>query len=718
VPSAPARTVVAPADGYLSLRLSGGRGDWDLAAYDAKGRRVAGAASAGSDELAQGFVRAGQRIAVQACGGLGAARLVATLAPADLDTGLAPKLVEIDTPTRESVELLQTLGLDLTEHGEDGHRGAVLYTEAEERLLRAKGFTWDVTVADLAEDARKRRAADAAFAAASDGTDLPSGSEGYRRLADSEQELKDLAAANPGLVKHFDLPLKSLEGRTISGIEITPDVAKQDGKPVFLMTGVHHAREWPSAENPLEFAHDLIDGYGKDERTTDLLDRARVIIVPVVNVDGFNLSREAPDDGTLYEYKRKNCRTPGDGPQVPGVCATAPEASGTGVGVDPNRNWGGDWGGPGAATDPASATYRGAGPFSEPEVENIRRLISANQVTTFITNHTQGSLILRPPGIAAFGLAKDEALLKTLGDDMAEHNGYNSQFSWQLYDTSGTAEAWSYFATGGLGYTFEIHRGNFHLAYEDAVVGEYLGETAAGGEGGNREAYFTALASTANEARHGVIGATASEGATLTLTKTFDNPTSPVQPAVAALPWGAPRVFSDTLTSTYVVDKSGRVEWHVNPSTRPDVYGGRAAKGPTTKDLTLAPAAAADTPFTVAPGEDNAGVRVRLESGVPTDDWTVELFKKEGDQLVRQARSAVANRSFEQIETHLVGPGDYVLRTTPARPAVRPAAVTVDFLEPAPPEAYTLTCTPRSGEPVAQQVIVDRGQKKELGRLC
>ena len=77
---------------------------------------------------------------------------------------------------------------------------------------------------------------------------------------------------------------------------------------------------------------------------------------------------------------------------------------------------------------------------------------------------------------------------------MASHNQYTSQASYQLYDTSGSTEDWSYWITGGLGFTFEIGPDGFHPEYEDAVVGEYLGvQPAAGaGEGGNREAYYTA----------------------------------------------------------------------------------------------------------------------------------------------------------------------------------------------------------------------------------
>ena len=113
-----------------------------------------------------------------------------------------------------------------------------------------------------------------------------------------------------------------------------------------------------------------------------------------------------------------------------------------------------------------------------------------------ISNHTYSNLVLRPPAIAATGLAIDEPELKALGDAMASKNDYVSQASYQLYDTSGSTEDWSYWITGGFGYTFEIGDEGFHPAYEEAVVGEYLGLAPADGAGlgGNREAYWLATA--------------------------------------------------------------------------------------------------------------------------------------------------------------------------------------------------------------------------------
>ena len=88
------------------------------------------------------------------------------------------------------------------------------------------------------------------------------------------------------------------EGREVQGIEITKDAWDwRDGKPVSSSSsGVHHAREWPSGEHAMEFAFDLTMNYGKNARTTNLVDRVRTVVVPIVNPDGFNLTREAPVD--------------------------------------------------------------------------------------------------------------------------------------------------------------------------------------------------------------------------------------------------------------------------------------------------------------------------------------------------------------------------------------------------------------------------------------
>jgi zinc carboxypeptidase len=344
----------------------------------------------------------------------------------------------------------------------------------------------------------------------------------------------------------------------------------------------------------MEFAIELVNGYGHDERITRLVNATRTIVVPIVNPDGFNLSREWPVDigtavaavdlpaqvngllpisdplylgalladagispvpGTGFSYKRRNCRVRDGSDPALGECEALANRR---LGVDPNRNYGGSWGGAGASLDVEDDTYRGAAPFSEPEVQNVRELVSSHQVTTLVTNHTYGNLVLRPPGLAAMGGPPDEALYRALGDAMAAKNGYTSQHSFELYDTSGATEDWSYDATGGLGFTFEIGPDEFHPPYAETVA-EYAG---------NREAYFVAMESAADSARHAVVEGRARPGTVLRAHKEFDTQTAPViQDVVGAA--GLPRTFRDVLDTTVTVGASGRFSWHLNPSTRP-----------------------------------------------------------------------------------------------------------------------------------------------------
>ena len=97
--------------------------------------------------------------------------------------------------------------------------------------------------------------------------------------------------------------------------------------------------------------------------------------------------------------------------------------------------------------------------------------------------------------------------MKALGDSMAAENGYLSMYGWQLYDTTGTTEDWSYSATGGYGYTFEIGRHGFHPPYAE-MIKEWEGTDAdEGGRdgGGNREAYYKARR-TAADTNHSLLG--------------------------------------------------------------------------------------------------------------------------------------------------------------------------------------------------------------------
>jgi hypothetical protein len=767
-PGVVTRTVTMPALGVVSARLSGSRADWDLAVFDAKTRRLVGASAApGTSELAQGFAFAGRELLVQACrrdAVAGAATLTVSAREMGRDTeAYRLKLVEVAAPTDAVKRRVQALDLDLTEHGGDGTLQLVLHSSAEEARLRQAGFTPRVVIADLVTQAAKNAAKTLRYRASTSRSALPSGRTDYRHLADYESEMKQLAQQNPGLVKLIELPNKSLEGRTILGLEIAKDVNVADGRPTFVQAGVHHAREWPSGEHAMEYAYDLIRGFGKDERITKIVTQGRTVVVPIVNVDGFNLSREAPVDlGTpaamanlptevnqqlpiedpaytaalladqasgSFAYKRRNCRVKDGAAPSEGECGTM--ASRT-LGTDPNRNYGALWGGPGADFSPTSDIYRGASPFSEPETQNIQALVSTRQATALITNHTFSNLILRPPGVRAQGVPVDEKPLKALSDAMAAQNGYASIPGYQLYDTTGTTEDWSYAATGGFGYTFEIGSEQFHPPFPQ-VVGEYEGAGQFAGKG-NRGAYLLAAEASIDAAQHSVLTGRAPKGTTLRVKKEFASQTSPVlQDAEGRT--GPPISFPDRVESLLEVGDAGTFTWHVNPSTRPQL-----AKARTSSEVADTPASELDisspTPVLptqpklvefMVPADATRQFRASISSAVPIDDYDLYLYEDQFGPNNLSGSSASAEAEEVIVFDNPVPGRKYILEIRNFT-AVGPVDGKIQFLAekpgtqmtvPAQKEAYTLTCEKPAGTVLTtQKVTVDRGQKLALGDVC
>jgi hypothetical protein len=702
---------------------------------------------------------------------------------ADIGLDFAPRLLHVDAPTLAARNAVNALGLDVTEHASNDYVEVLAYSSQDIAVLRDAGFTWNVAIADLILHESQRAAADAAFAESVALSDLPSGRVGYRNLDDFGTDIDELVSNNGDIAKKISIG-KSLEGRDLTGIEIGRDVnAAEDGRPVFLMFGVHHAREWPSAEMPMEFAIDLVNSYGQDTddgaRITDLLNRSRVIVVPVSNPDGYKASRESSEMfGEVGEsltptnaYKRKNCRYVPGVAQPAGTCEIVWSPTGAGTGVDLNRNYGGLWGGPGADAEPSSAVYHGDAPFSEPETQAIRSLISTRQVTTLITNHTQGHLLLRPVGVAPTtvgpdgfpaGFAPDECFtidsdgpdngidygMQALGEAMTAQNGYSNQFGWELYDTTGTTEDYSYNATGGYGYTFELMNGSFHPAFAN-VIEEYTGTTskakalkalqgtadgqaaaeahtsAAGADcagdqiehttlgGGMRESYLIALENVVNVKTHSVLTGTASVGDVITVTRTGDFPL-----------WDG-SFMSDTVTTSMTASQDGSFMYHVNPSTRPFVSSRTVPNlsNPLIEidesGATTLPPAIGSTDITVnVPAGAGRLVATLSSLALDQDDYDLELRDPSGN-LVASAASLGSAETVQATSEDGLAVGTWTL-TVINFAGVSPWTLTGgvyepgDILTPETPEFWTVSCNGRAGI----DVLVARGASADVGNLC
>ncbi|MFN2526846.1 MAG: M14 family metallopeptidase [Actinomycetota bacterium] len=479
-------------------------------------------------------------------------------------------IVRIEPSSRQEAAFLLS-AFDETHNHRDGYVELLLWPGDASRL-EAAGFDYDVIVSDVwARDQRAREEAPARFVhfPGPDRTD-------YRHLLDYNTEMAQLAKDHPSLVRLLELPEPTLEGRTVYGVEIAAGVKNKvnDGRPVFYVDGIHHAREWPAGEYPMIFAHHLAERFGNDPRITSLLKALRVVIVPIVNPDGFDVSREGVvalnanvDSVTSLPlalagqdaYWRKNRRS------LTGVTIPAVNKNPDAYGVDPNRNYAFEWGMAGGSSDvEAMQDYRGTAPFSEPETKNIRALALSRHITGVVTNHTYGNTVLRAWG-HTFDNPPDEKALKPIGDAMAKAmEGYVSQKGVQLYPTTGTTDDWIYAATGGFGFTYE-HGAAFHPPYAgcsaDCVEAEWAGVM---------EAFTIGAEAAAQPRHHGVLSGRVVDAAgrpvqaTLTLTKKFKTP-------LGADNGTGEGFLQEKLQTRLVTDERGRFLWHVNPSTRPTV---------------------------------------------------------------------------------------------------------------------------------------------------
>lgn len=481
--------------------------------------------------------------------------LVTALAPVGRTDENLVQLVRVKVTSADQAAYLMTHFDESHNHGH-GEIELVLWP-GDRAQLDALGYDYRVVVPDVAAFERAEAVKPHPLVRLP-GPDY----DDYRRLTDYNREMTELAEKEPGLVKHFEMPRQSLEGRPIFGLEIAANVKDidTDGRPILYIDAVHHAREWPASEFTISFAHYLVEKYGKDPKVTALLKKARVILVPLVNVDGFNYSRESVFSLTqpvrdrtslmgavngFEGYWRKNRRS------LTGVTVPGAQVNPDAYGVDPNRNYAYLWGDQqgGSSGNVFDQTYRGSAPFSEPEVANVRDIVLSRQITGVITNHTVQATVLRAGG----GKAPDDAILERIGQQMAQVLLFENRPT-VGYPTTGTTDDWVYAVNGALGFTIEHGGSGFHCVYTQCV-GDPVDRTM--------KAFVLMLDVAANPRYHSVIsGQVAGGEAKLTLTKKFKTPLSPGNPL------GEDSV-TEKMKLKLTTRPDGSFEWHVGQSSRP-----------------------------------------------------------------------------------------------------------------------------------------------------
>ena len=279
--------------------------------------------------------------------------------------------------------------------------------------------------------------------------DFPAKDSGYHTYSEMVSEIQAAAAAYPEIVELSSIG-ESYNGRDLWVAKVSDEVGTDEDEPEVLFDALHHAREHLTLEQNLAILRWLTEGYGTDDRITDLVDSREIWIIFAVNPDGAQYDLT----GSPYRAWRKNRQ---------------PNAGASAIGTDLNRNYGYRWGCCGGSSGSrASDTYRGPSAFSAPETQAVRDFLASRrvggrqQIKTAITFHAAGEQILWPYGYTRRDVpgdmtSHDHAALVALGKKMATTNGYKAMQSSDLYVTDGDEIDWAYGVEDIFMYTFELY---------------------------------------------------------------------------------------------------------------------------------------------------------------------------------------------------------------------------------------------------------------------
>ena len=232
-----------------------------------------------------------------------------------------------------------------------------------------------------------------------------------------------------------------------------------------LYSSTQHAREWISTEvNRRLMNHYIARWRANDRQVRKMLQKTELWFLLVANPDGYQYTF---DHERLW---RKNLRdNNGDG------------VTQVGDGVDPNRNFPRHWGydDEGSSPSPASDTYRGPSPGSEPETQAMTGLLDRIGFAFMVNWHSAGQWLLYTEGWQTGTPSVDDPIYYAMSGNLDApaiadfHPGPSSDV---LYVTNGEANDYAHGETGTLAWTPELSEGcdgcGFVFPDDDALVQE------------------------------------------------------------------------------------------------------------------------------------------------------------------------------------------------------------------------------------------------------
>ncbi|MCP5053081.1 MAG: zinc carboxypeptidase [bacterium] len=262
----------------------------------------------------------------------------------------------------------------------------------------------------------------------------------YHNSSETAAMLRDLESRYPDQAQVITIG-HSVEGRELNVIKISDNVTAEEGEPNIFIVGAHHAREWISVEVPLQFARHLLENYPDNPEVRQAVSGSQIYIMPVLNPDGLEFTIHT------YRWWRKNRRYNGNFTW----------------GVDPNRNYGYNWGYDdfGSSPNTVSGVYRGPSPFSEPETAAVEQFLLAHPPAGALSYHNYSQIIIYPWGYTyapAPNAVEMDAIAAEMSERMFQVNGNRYEYGSSdiLYLVNGDTTDWIYGTFGVPAFTVEL----------------------------------------------------------------------------------------------------------------------------------------------------------------------------------------------------------------------------------------------------------------------
>lgn len=252
---------------------------------------------------------------------------------------------------------------------------------------------------------------------------------GFLTYQEMLNNLDSMVAKYPNLIS-ARAPIDTfttIENRPIYWLRISNTPNTDDfSKPEILYTALHHAREPASMQQLIYYMWYLLENYGNDPELSYVMNNIEMYFVPCINPDGYIYNEQTdPNGGGMHRKNRRNVGS-------------------NNKGVDLNRNYSYEFGGPGTSSNPDSDTYKGTGPFSEPETRAMEWFTINHNFSITLNYHSYADALLFPWGYENSFQCPDHDLYTALSSYMVKENNYDNYQSALLYEAAGDSDDWAY----------------------------------------------------------------------------------------------------------------------------------------------------------------------------------------------------------------------------------------------------------------------------------